>query len=141
MSDWIIEAVADPSTCFALRHEVFVEEQGFSEAEEYDALDDGAIHLLASQGGVALGTARLILEDVATGRIGRICVVREARGTGLGAAIVQEGIARLQALGRNRILLGAQLRAAGFYARLGFVPSGPVYDDEGVPHQEMALQI
>ncbi|MBT9384179.1 GNAT family N-acetyltransferase [Pseudooceanicola sp. CBS1P-1] len=133
-----IEAVADPADCFALRRKVFIEEQGFSEADEWDALDAGAVHLLARLDGVALGTARL-LDEGADGRIGRICVLAPARGTGLGAALVREGIAQLAARGHRRIVLGAQVQAMGFYEGLGFTTSGPEYDGGGVPHREMAL--
>lgn len=135
-----IDEVADPAPCFALRQEVFMNEQGFTADEEWDDLDARARHLLATRDGVPVGTARLIREEGA-GRIGRICVIRSARGSGLGAALVRDGIDRLAAEGITRIVLGAQVRAMGFYAGLGFVPCGPVYDDGGVPHREMELHL
>lgn len=134
----IIETVTDPAPCFALREEVFMAEQGFTAEEEWDDLDAGAEHLLATLDGVPVGTARL-LEDPDAGRIGRICVRRPARGTGLGAALVRAGIDRLAARGITRIVLGAQVRAMGFYEGLGFAACGPEYDDGGVPHREMEL--
>lgn len=133
-----VEVVADPAPCFALREEVFIQEQGFAPEEEWDDLDAGAEHLLATRDGTAIGTARLLKEPGA-GRIGRICVRKSARGTGLGAELVRAGIARLAEQGFTRIVLGAQVRAMGFYETLGFAPCGEVYDDGGVPHREMAL--
>lgn len=130
--------VADPAPCFALRRTVFIEEQGFAEAEEWDALDAAAEHLLARVDGRPAGTARLLAEPGA-GRIGRICVLPASRGIGLGARLVRAGIARLAERGFDRIVLGAQVRAMGFYETLGFAPLGPVYDDGGVPHREMEL--
>ncbi|MGI3166589.1 GNAT family N-acetyltransferase [Pseudooceanicola sp. 200-1SW] len=135
-----IAPVADPAPCFALREEVFMAEQGFTAEEEWDDLDAGAEHLLARLDGVPVGTARL-LEEPGAGRIGRICVVKSARGTGLGAALVRAGIERLAARGHARIVLGAQVRAMGFYEGLGFRAIGPEYDDGGVPHREMELRL
>jgi predicted GNAT family N-acyltransferase len=138
---WHFEEVSDLAPCFALRRTVFIEEQGFAEADEWDALDADAVHLLASDDTGPLGTARLLREGAEfagnTGRIGRICVAKSARGTGLGAAIVRDAIERLRARGCTRVILGGQMRAAGFYEKLGFRPIVPVYDDGGVPHQEM----
>ncbi len=64
---------------------MFIDEQGVSEADEVDGLDDTAIHLLALSGDRPVGTAR-ILVDGNTGKIGRVYVLRYARGTGVGAA-------------------------------------------------------
>ncbi|QPM91234.1 GNAT family N-acetyltransferase [Pseudooceanicola algae] len=135
-----IQLVTDPAPCFALRQAVFVDEQGFDAEAEFDALDAQAEHLLARLDGRPVGTARLLVDGDA-GRIGRICVSRDCRGTGLGAALVEAGAARLQARGFTRIVLGAQVRAMGFYETLGFTACGSEYDDEGVPHREMERRV
>ncbi|MYM55039.1 GNAT family N-acetyltransferase [Thalassovita mangrovi] len=134
---WDISESPDLAACHALRREVFIEEQGIAEPDEWDDLDDQAVHLLATIDGVPVGTARL-LTDGSTGKIGRICVVKSQRGTGLGAALVREGIDRLSAMeGIETIRLGAQQYAIGFYEKLGFAVCGPVYDDAGIPHSDM----
>lgn len=120
----------------ALRRAVFIDEQGVSEAEEWDDLDAEAVHLIALEGETPLGTARLFVAGD-LGKIGRVCVLAGARGTGLGRALVLEGCARLKALGCRRVRLGAQMQAMGFYEGLGFVAFGPVYDDAGIPHRDM----
>ncbi len=135
---WVIGVADGLGAVHALRRAVFIEEQGVPEAEEWDDLDGAAVHLLAHVGGAPVGTARL-LRDGDAGRIGRVCVVRAQRGTGLGAALIRDGIARLAADGVSVIRLGAQVQATGFYERLGFRVCGPVYDDAGIPHQEMEL--
>jgi len=126
----------DLSAPHALRRAVFIEEQGIAEAEEWDELDAEALHLVAWVGDAALGTARLFVKGD-LGRIGRVCVAKAARGTGLGAALINEGCARLAAAGCQRVHLGAQCHAIPFYERLGFHPFGPEYDDAGIPHREM----
>lgn len=131
----------DIATCRALRRKVFIEEQGVSEADEVDDLDGQAIHLLASQDGIPLGTARLLTTGQ-TGKIGRVCVLAGARGTGLGAALMQAAIATFRNQpGIRLVKLGAQTHALGFYLRLGFTPTGPEYLDAGLPHQDMTLPL
>jgi len=86
-----IEITKDLATCLDLRRRVFIEEQGVSEVEEFDGLDDAAVHLLAWQDEVPVGTARLFMKGE-TGKIGRVCVLPEARGTGLGAALIRAAL-------------------------------------------------
>lgn len=131
-----IDEVTDLSGPHLLRRRVFIEEQGYSEAEEWDDLDAQARHLLASEAGRPLGTARIFVEGE-TGRIGRVCVLAETRGTGLGAELIRAALVRLTAAGCTRVVLGAQVRAMGFYEKLGFTACGADYDDGGVPHREM----
>lgn len=136
---WEIEEVQDYKDCIALRREVFMGEQGIAEEDEFDDLDDIATHVLATVDGQPVGTTRLLL-DGSTGKIGRICVVKSQRGTGLGAALVQDGIDRLKQIdGITRIKLGAQCYALGFYEKLGFKAYGSIYDDAGIDHQDMEL--
>lgn len=132
-----IVETTDLTAPHALRRAVFIEEQGIAEAEEWDALDGAAIHLLALEGETPLGTARLFVQG-AKGQIGRVCVARAARGSGLGRALILDGCARLQALGCTRVELGAQVQAMAFYETLGFTAFGDAYDDAGIPHRLMA---
>ncbi|MDZ4135615.1 MAG: GNAT family N-acetyltransferase [Paracoccaceae bacterium] len=135
-----IEVTEDISTCLALRRAVFIEEQGVPEAEEIDDLDALAVHLLASVAGRPVGSARLLTYSD-TGKIGRVCVLRDQRGTGLGAALIAKAVAHFRGQAWvDRVKLGAQLHAIGFYERLGFVAFGPVYDDAGIPHRDMVLE-
>lgn len=119
-----------------LRRRVFIEEQNIPEAEEWDDLDAGAIHLVARDDGEPVGTARLILSGP-TGRITRVCVLPPWRGRGVGAALIRDGIVRFQAAGLAQAELSAQVAAQSFYERLGFLARGGVYDDAGIPHITM----
>jgi predicted GNAT family N-acyltransferase len=131
----------DIAACRALRRTVFIEEQGVSEACEVDDLDDQAVHLLARLDGVPVGTARLLTYGD-TGKVGRVCVLQSARGTGLGAALMQDAVTQFRAMpGVTKVTLGAQLTAVSFYARLGFVPYGAVFLDAGIEHRNMVLDI
>lgn len=134
-----IAPTRDIATCRRLRRTVFIEEQGVSEADEIDDKDDAAIHLLATVDGVPMGSARLILMGE-VGKIGRVCVLPAARGTGLGAALMRAAVDELRRQpGVTQAKLGAQTHALGFYERLGFTAFGPVYDDAGIAHRDMML--
>ena len=137
----LITVTRDIATCRALRRTVFIEEQGVSEADEVDDKDDEAIHLLARLNGRPVGSARLlVLGD--TGKIGRVCVLADQRGTGLGAALMRAAVERFrQVPGVKTVKLGAQTHALGFYERLGFTAHGPEFDDAGIPHREMVLPL
>ncbi|WP_415405042.1 GNAT family N-acetyltransferase [Tateyamaria sp. SN3-11] len=135
--NWVISQTDDIATCLALRRTVFIEEQGVSEAEEVDGRDGEALHVLATLDGAPLGCARILVTDNMA-KIGRVCVLKEGRGTGLGAAIIEAclDVARAQP-GLTKAKLGAQTHALSFYEKLGFEAFGPVYDDAGIPHRDM----
>lgn len=141
---------ADREACLAVRRRVFVVEQHVPEELEFDshdALDAAAAHVLAVRGdGLPLGTSRLLYGpeaqdrtggDPAVGSLGRLAVAEEARGLGIGAALVRA----VEELARERGLLvvdlHAQTRALGFYERLGYAAYGTEYDSVGIPHRGM----
>ncbi|MEL7396701.1 MAG: GNAT family N-acetyltransferase [Pseudomonadota bacterium] len=127
----------DLVACLELRRVVFMIEQNVSEADERDGKDDVAHHILAQDNGVPLGCAR-ILVDGSTGKIGRVCVLKDHRGTGLGQALVDACLAHLSTIPNvTRAALGAQTNALGFYEKLGFVAFGPEFLDANIPHRMM----
>lgn len=137
----IIEETRDLATCLKLRRTVFIDEQGVSEPREVDGLDDHAIHLLAWDGERPVGTARLLISGH-TGKIGRVCVLQEVRGTGLGARLIRAAVDVLKARpGVTHARLGAQSYAIGFYEKLGFSAVGKEYEDAGIPHQDMIRKL
>lgn len=138
---WTIAITEDIAACRDLRRKVFIEEQGIAEADEIDDLDGQAVHLLATAAGRPIGTARLLRKE-ATGKIGRVCVLPEARGTGLGAALIRAGIDHFAADPAYReVYLSAQVPVLAFYEKLGFTAYGPEYDDAGIPHRDMTLPL
>ena len=119
-----------------IRFAVFVEEQKVPEEAEIDERDPHCVHALAwSDDGRPLGTGRLLPD----GHIGRMAVRAPWRGRGVGRAILDLLIGLARQRGDARVVLNAQTQAMPFYARAGFVPSGPEFDEAGIPHREMAL--
>jgi len=136
-----IAPTRDIAACRALRRAVFIDEQGVSEADEVDDLDDQALHLLAIRDGRPVGSARLLIAGE-TVKVGRVCVLADQRGVGLGAALMRAAVGQARSQpGITRVKLGAQTHALGFYERLGFTAFGPEYLDAGIPHRDMVLTL
>jgi len=121
-----------------VRERVFVEEQKVPRELEWDEWDERCDHALALDGtGSALGTARLLPD----GRIGRMAVLREWRGRGVGAALMEAMLERARQRFMTSITLHAQTHAAGFYRRFGFSGRGGEFLEAGIPHVEMTLEL
>ncbi len=117
-----------------IRHAVFVQEQGVPAEIELDEWDPLSLHAIARDGdGRAIATGRLLPD----GHIGRMAVLKAARGSGAGTAILQALMDAARARGLREVVLNAQTHAAPFYRRLGFVQEGDVFDDAGIPHIAM----
>ena len=128
----------DIAACVRLRLAVFIEEQGVPEDVEQDGRDGAAHHVLAMLDGVPVGCGRILVEG-ATGKIGRVCVLREHRGHGIGLALVGACLDVLRDLpGVERAELGAQTYAIGLHEKQGFAAHGPEFSDAGgQPHRMM----
>ncbi|MFO1317614.1 MAG: GNAT family N-acetyltransferase [Burkholderiales bacterium] len=122
----------------AVRRAVFVVEQRIPEAQEFDALDAPSIHALAEDAhGAPIGCGRLLPD----GHIGRMAVLRQWRGRGVGAALLVRLIETARARGDARVVLNAQTQAMPFYARFGFAPIGAPFVEADIPHHAMARML
>jgi predicted GNAT family N-acyltransferase len=135
---------SDQSTLEQMRRVVFMQEQGVSEADEWDGLDENAIHfLLLDNHQQALGCARLLLEQKANQplfHIGRVAILKAFRGKGLGQVLMRGIMAHCQQLDPSAALyLHAQTERRHFYEQLGFVATGEEFMDAGIPHIAMHL--
>lgn len=128
----------DIAACRALRRVVFIEEQGVPEDVEQDGRDGAAHHVLALLEDKPVGCARILVSE-GSGKIGRVCVLKEWRGQGIGVALVQGCLDLLAGLeGISRAELGAQTYALGLYEKLGFRAYGEEFSDAGgQPHRMM----
>jgi predicted GNAT family N-acyltransferase len=117
----------------ALRRQVFVLEQGVPEALELDDMDAVSLHALACDDNGPVATGRLLPD----GHIGRMAVRRDARGAGVGSAVLCALMERARQRGDREVVLHAQMAAQDFYARHGFEPEGEVFMDAGIEHIAM----
>ncbi|NHC12263.1 GNAT family N-acetyltransferase [Motilibacter sp. E257] len=139
-----IERVTSPEgfdRAFAVRVEVFVDEQQVPIELERDDRDDTSVHFLAVRDGEVVGTVRMYEDPPGEAHLGRLAVRASARTGGVGRVLVDAVETESRALGLRRVVLSAQLQAMGFYERLGYTAYGPVYDDAGIPHRDMAKEL
>jgi len=118
-----------------LRVDVFVVEQrcAYAELDGRD-LDTGTVHFLIGPREAPLAYLRLLTEPGGQRRIGRVCTAPGARGRGWSRRLLE---AALHEVGDAPCVLDAQEHLVGLYGGFGFVPSGPGYDWDGVPHVPM----
>lgn len=131
-----ITSASDLEAALQIRYRVFVDEQGVPLEEERDSYDDTALHLLARVDGAAAGTARLVVLP-ASGKVGRVAVLPEFRGQGIGEALMAEAHALAAELGLPELVLDAQVQVIGFYEKLGYTAEGPEFLDAGILHRRM----
>lgn len=134
---FVITTIGDSAAqadAHAVRDAVFVDEQQVPRALERDALDALSRHVLARDaGGRAIGTGRLAPD----GKIGRMAVVADWRGRGVGDALLRALLRLADDAGLRATHLHAQLRAIDLYARHGFVAHGPQFVEADIAHRAM----
>ncbi|HLM53281.1 MAG TPA: GNAT family N-acetyltransferase [Pseudoxanthomonas sp.] len=118
----------------AVREAVFVREQQVPLDQEWDALDPLCQHVIARDAaGAPIGTGRLTPEH----KIGRMAVLAQWRGRGVGDALLAALLDQARRRGWASVSLNAQVSAELFYARHGFVPYGERFIEAGIEHQAM----
>jgi predicted GNAT family N-acyltransferase len=139
---------AELMQALAIREVVFIEEQHVPEGIERDAEDARAFHVLAFQGGHAIGTGRLVALSAAVsgeskpwGQIGRMAVLQAHRKAKVGTLLLAALEAEARRQGMSGIMMHAQLYAIGFYRRHAYEPVGPVFEEAGIDHVEMRKRL
>lgn len=121
-----------------IRETVFIEEQKFK--IEFDDTDDIATHIVMYIDNNPVGCCRLYKQENEY-HIGRIAVLKPYRGKGYGEKILLEAEKVAKKMGADSISLSAQVRASGFYEKLGYKKHGEIYFDEYCEHIAMKKDI
>lgn len=130
----IVESKNDLHKVFDIRRVVFVEEQKVDEREEYDEFEETSKHLIAKLAGEAVGAAR-VRRTIKGIKLERFAVLKEARGKGVGAALVDKA---LECCGsEENIYLHAQIQVVDFYSKFGFEKKGDEFEEAGIRHYLM----
>lgn len=139
----------DLEAAWAVRRAVFVVEQGVPEDLEIDALDtlNSTLHVVEyADDGRAVATGRAVLDGPGHVHLGRIAVLRDWRGRGLGVAVVRrlesEALRRYGVVDAGvrcvELALAAQEHAIGFYQALGYeLTQRGRFLDAGIWHRDM----
>ncbi|KAJ2784255.1 hypothetical protein H4R18_001243 [Coemansia javaensis] len=135
-----VASAAEQQQAVGVRIRVFVEIQKFPLETEVDELDEAAVHVVLvdeSLGGRVVGTLRIIRAGDAA-KLGRVVVLPEHQGRGLGRRLVEFAEQHIAAAPEFRecthVKLGSQCDKRGFYEKCGYAAEGDVYDELGCPH-------
>ena len=121
----------------AVRTPVFIQEQAVTPEFEWDEIDVSAVHLLAMMDFEPVACLRIINHH----KIGRMAVLKQHRGIGLGSWLLLEAINICKNNGSKSIFLSAQTHAISFYEKVGFKQISGEYCDVDIPHVDMLLDI
>jgi len=122
---------------YSIRKVVFVNEQGVTYDTEFDPFDPEATHIVLFDNEKPIATGRLIFKN-SEWQIGRVAVLSEYRGQGLGARVMKELLEYAEAQGIKKIHVHSQCHAQKFYEKLGFEAYGDIYlEADGIEHTSM----
>lgn len=127
-----------------LRQEVFIVEQQCPYLDA-DGRDDRCYHLhgwkpASGDPEILLAYLRVLPPGLvyAEPAMGRIVTAPEVRGSGIGRALMKEGLRRVkETFGETAIRISAQQYLKKFYEEFGFRQAGEPYVEDGIPHIEM----
>jgi predicted GNAT family N-acyltransferase len=131
---------AQMEQAWALRRVVFIEEQHVPEELELDEDDARAFHALALDGSTPVGCGRMVADGDHV-KIGRMAVLRELRGLGIGRLLLRFLMDAARKQGYRKTVLHAQLTAEGFYLKNGYIPIGEVFEEAGIAHRLMEREL
>ncbi len=146
-------AAVGPADVRPLRQRVLRPHQRAAELVFPGDLEAEALHLAArlGEGGRIVGVASWLpegpdLPELAAARrpvrLRGMATAPELRGTGIGAALLEEGATRLAATGVDLVWCQARVAARGFYERHGFAAHGEPFElPEIGPHVVMSHRV
>jgi predicted GNAT family N-acyltransferase len=143
MSLHVIKITQDEQlkSAFNVREKVFVVEQEVDPAEEYDEFEATSTHFLAWLHDQPVGTARWRFTSNGV-KLERFAVLKEARGNGVGQALVAAVLADIVSnpdTAEKQKYLHAQLTAMPLYSKFGFEKEGDIFDECNILHYKMKL--
>jgi predicted GNAT family N-acyltransferase len=136
----VVREIDDPremETVVAIRHQVFVVEQGVTTNVRDNPHDRDSRHVVGIIGQQIVGSGRLhLIRD--EGQIAWVAVLPAYRHRHVGRAIMRRLIEIADEAGTRVLFLNAQTHALRFYQHLGFEAIGEVFSMSGIEHQLMA---
>lgn len=122
-----------------IREAVFVKEQAIDRALEIDEYESSCVYFLTLKNETPVATGRLRVDSKKI-KFERIATLPGFRHTGAGTHLMRamESYARSH---HAELLpfMHAQISAAGFYEKIGWVRRGEIFEEAGIPHVAMML--
>tara|TARA_Y200000002_G_scaffold104545_1_gene85234 strand:+ start:803 stop:1246 length:444 start_codon:yes stop_codon:yes gene_type:complete len=124
-----------------LRSEIFVVEQNCT-YQDIDDKDQSALHLLLKKNNHLIGYSRIFRpgDYFKQASIGRVLIKKKERKNKYGSLLMELSIKAIKDIfNEKKIKISAQIYLIGFYKKLGFLPEGEEYLEDGIPHVAMLL--
>lgn len=129
-----------PEEAHFIRQTVFVEEQGFE--EEFDTIDNTAVHAVGFIDGSPIATGRIFpAEENGAYHLGRLAVLKDFRKGGTGSKMLVFLECEAAKRGASKIILHAQIQAQPFYEKNGYIAEGETFLEESAPHITMVKKL
>jgi predicted GNAT family N-acyltransferase len=128
---------AEVEAAMQLRIRVFFGEQGVSQEEELDGLDDESTQIVALDPSGVIATCRLRYPAEGTCKLERMVVEQRLRGLGVGSALLAGAEAEARDRGAGEMVLHAQRRAEPFYASNTYLAEGETFMEAEIEHVRM----
>jgi len=122
----------------SIRDTVFCLEQNIPRDIEWDGEDSEFTHVIAyGENNTPIGTGRIKSD----GKIGRLAILKDLRGQGIGERILMSLIDVARDKGLKQVYLHAQIQAESFYSNRGFQKDGAEFIEANIRHVKMVLEI
>lgn len=141
----------DLSEALSIRRKVFIEELGISEDQEYDGLDDMAMHAIIyeesqdwhrdnrSDKKTPVATGRIIYDGTVCS-IDKVAVLKDYRGLKYGDFTVKMLLSKAFTSGVNEVITKTFADTREFFCTIGFSDYSDEYYENGIRYVDMILK-
>jgi putative N-acetyltransferase (TIGR04045 family) len=139
----LVESAEELAAHHAVRHQVFVVDQGLFVGNDRDDRDlaPDTLHAVALERGRVVGAVRLYPLIKGFWQGDRLAVLPEARVRHLGAQLVRFAVATAGERGGHTMVARIQVPNVRFFEQLGWHADGPPGPFHGVTHQPMEIPL
>ncbi|MEI7474297.1 MAG: GNAT family N-acetyltransferase [bacterium] len=127
--------------CDEVKQKVFMEEQDLAKEIVFDDIEKWAVHFVVLDEELPVATARMLVNENDSVKVGRVAVIKEYRGQGVGKLLMHRIASYCQKNATKKIKLSSQATAKPFYEKLGYIQTSEEYCEAGIPHYMMELQL
>ncbi|MBM6837065.1 GNAT family N-acetyltransferase [Clostridium saudiense] len=126
------------------RFEVFVCEQEIISEQDFDDKDKKCHHVMLKENGRVVAYSRIVPKGMGYDyiSIGRVLVLESHRRKGIAQKMMESCLEFIKSdLEQNIVVLSAQLYVKNLYESVGFKVISDVYDEVGIPHVKMKIEL
>jgi len=131
---------SDYQKTLSLRRAVLLDPFGISLLEACRD-DERAVHLAAFDGDACVACLLLIDRGAGTWQLRQMAVAPELQRSGIGRKLVTFAVDWAREAGGTKLMAHAREPAVPFYERVGFTVEGEPYQQVGLPHRTVVLQL